>query len=137
MTRESVTKAASALATRPDVASRINVLKGRATAAAVKNAALTLEDCLAEAGEMLQDAKALGNTSAGVAAAKLRAQLAGHLVERKEVKDSRLDDATVDNILDVLKELKQRAAAAAEADALVGGEPEAIQATVIPIRRVS
>lgn len=83
-TQEAVAKLASSVASHSEVKARIVVLTGRAEAEALKKGALTLEQSLEEAGQMFEDAKALGNTSAGVAAAKLRAQLSGHLVEKAD-----------------------------------------------------
>ena len=98
---------------------------------------LTLADCIAEANIWVADAQALGNTSAGVAATKLRAQLAGHLVERKEVSTKgQLDDMDIAALAKMRDEanrlIQVQVDAAAEAAALTG----AVVAPTPQLRRV-
>lgn len=128
----SVASKASTMASDASVAARIVVLKERATDAAVRKTAITLADSIAEAGEMLEGAKAAGQYSAGVAAAKLRAQLAGHLVERKEVRQGPLDDTDVAKLMKMKADAEASIAALREASELAGEVP----ATPPPMRRV-
>lgn len=124
---------ASKLAAHPEVAARIQVVSKRAEAAAVKKAGLTLEASMEEAASLLQDAQALGQISAGVAAATLRAKLAGHLVEKKENTKDMLSDMDVEGLLSVQAEVNARIQRAKDALALVG-EVEPVAAPLM--RRV-
>lgn len=122
-TPEAVHKASSALALKPEVAGRIQLLKGRAEAKSVKAAAYTLDSAMGEAEQLLQDAQALGQISAGVAAAKLRAQLSGHLTEKTPDKGNVLDSMDADGLLEMRKEVEARIQRAKEALDLVGEAP--------------
>lgn len=124
---------ASRLAAKIHVAARIAVLTERATTIAAKKAGLTLADCIEEANIWVEDAKALGNTSAGVAATKLRAQLAGHLVEKREVKNTGpLDEADVGALSTMLVVAGEEIQRLKDAQALTGE----VAAPPAPIRRV-
>ena len=114
---------ASKLAAHPAVSARLEVLEGRAEAAIIKKAALTVEQSLDEAGELLEDAQALGQISAGVAAATLRAKLSGLLVEKPAEKGSALDSMDVEDLLEMRKEVEARIQRAKEALDLVGEAP--------------
>ena len=121
MTPKSLAEAASKLMRSPEVSARVEVLRERAAKAAVKRAAVTLDSCIADAEELMADAKALGQISAGVAAAKLRAQLSGHLVERKEVKQTGpLDETDVEKLVEIKAEVERKLAAAKDAAELLG-----------------
>jgi hypothetical protein len=122
MKQESVHKAASNLANDPKVSTRIAVLTERATAAAVKKAGYTLADAMAEAEEVLDDAKALGQIGPAVSAVKLRAQLAGHLVEKKEVSTkTSLEETDVDSLLKIKAQVDAQLDRAREALGMTGG----------------
>lgn len=127
---------ASKLAAHPEVAARIQVLSERAQAAAIKKAGLTLEASMAEAGELLEDAKSLGQISAGVAAATLRAKLAGHLSERKEEKRDVLDDIDVAILLQMRDEVVQRLQRAKDKLALEDAQRPPGPDAPTPFRRV-
>ncbi|MCX7144187.1 MAG: hypothetical protein NT123_24755 [Proteobacteria bacterium] len=132
MAPRTVQTEAKRLAAHPLVAPRLELLRGRAEAAAVKRAALTLDDSLDEAGEMFDGAKAAGQFSAGVAAAKLRAQLAGHLSEKKEEHQGALTDIDVEVLLKMRDELVEKIKQTKEALARKGAQPEEPK----PCRRV-
>lgn len=134
MTPKSINDAASKLAAHPAVAQRVQVLSERATAAAVKTAAHTLEASMVEAGSLLEDAQALGQISAGVAAATLRAKLSGLLVEKPNEKKNALDDMAVAELLLMRDEVNARLQRAKDALDLVGETPAA--PVVVPLRRV-
>ena len=116
-----VNRAAKELADNPRLAARIALLRQGATAIAIKKAGYTLADAMTEAAEDRQLAIAGGQASAAVAATKLRAQLAGHLIERKETSNKgALDDTDVavlvamrDEMIIKLKRLQDEAAAVA------------------------
>lgn len=79
----SIHEAASKLAAHPEVGPRIEVLKEGRARATVKAAAYSLDDAITDAEEDRALARAEGQSSAAVAATKLKAQLAGHLAETK------------------------------------------------------
>lgn len=133
MTPKSINDAASKLAAHPAVAQRVQVLSERATAAIIKKAGFTFEASMDEAGGLLEDAKALGQISAGVAAAALRARLAGLLNEKREEKPGALDDVSVQELLALREIVAAQLQRAADALELVGISP--IVAPVI-MRRV-
>lgn len=113
---------ASEVARHPEVAARMVVLTERAAADAVKKAAYTLDAAITEADQLIADARSLGQVSAAVAAAKHKAQLAGHLVEKKEITNrSGLDDLDAEKLKKLRDELNARLDRAREAQALVGG----------------
>lgn len=132
MTPASIHNAASKLAAIDEVKARIVVLTERATAAAVKAGALTLAQSIDEAGQMFEDAKALGQVAAGVAAAKLRAQLSGHLDEKKQDAKGSLDDMDVKGLLAMREAVEAKITSSREALEMVGD----VVAPAAPIRRV-
>jgi hypothetical protein len=133
MAPKTITDRGHDLAKKPDVAARITVLRERATNAAVEKAALTLADCITEAGEMLEDAKALGQVSAGVAAVKLRAQLAGHLTEKESKSKGPLDDLDISGLVELRQQLDAKLIRNRDALELIGDLPAPAQAQ--PVRR--
>ena len=132
MTAKSISEAASRLAADSKVAARIAVISEGATAVAVKKAGLTLADAMGEAGELLDGAKAAGQYSAGVAAAKLRAQLAGHLVERKEVRSGPLEDVDIQRLLAMKAQAEADLARAGEVADFMGDSAATVDQ---PVRR--
>jgi phage terminase small subunit len=131
-----VNRAAKELADHPKVAARIKVLREGATAAALKKAAHTLEDAMKEAGDLLEDAQVLGQISAGVAAAKLRAQLAGHLSEKRDARPSSLDDMDVERLLELRAALEAKIKRNKEVSAPVDTHASTPSTPAVPIRRV-
>ena len=133
MTESAVSSKAAQTAAIPEVRERIAVLIERATTAAVKKAAYTLADAIKEADTAMQDGMALGQVSAAVAAIKLKAQLGGHLVERKEVVTKHLEAADIEVLEHMQKEIATRLKRAREAKDLTGEEDK----TTItqPVRR--
>lgn len=97
-TAKTVAESASRLAAEPNVRARIAVLVERATGAAVKIGARTLAADMADADIAIGNARALGQVAAEVAAIKLRAQLAGNLVEKKEVRSGALDEMDLEHL---------------------------------------
>lgn len=132
MTPETIACRASELAKHSDVADRINVLRERATGAAVKKAGYTLADAIAEADELAADGKALGQISAAVAAIKLKAQLGGHLVEKKEIRTGSLEDTDLEKLAHMKAQAEAEMQAAEDAASVVGEVPTIAQ----PQRRV-
>jgi hypothetical protein len=126
MKPETVGRRASELAAKPRVAARIQLVRERAANAAVKKAAYTLEAALDEADELIEAAKAHKQTSAGVAALKLKAQLAGHLVEKKEVSTtSQLSDSDSKAIAEMKAQAEAALKAAQDMVDMVGIAAEA------------
>lgn len=117
----------------PAVAARISVLKERATDAVVKVTGYTMAEALSEAEDARALARAEGQASAAVAAITLKAKLAGHLVERKEVRSGPLDEADVAKLLALKAHIESEMAREKEVADLVGGHPEE---TPRPVRRV-
>ena len=134
MAAETINKEASKLGLHPAIATRIDVLKAGATAVAVKKAGYTLADAIDQAEGFVLQAAALGQASAGVAAVKLKAQLAGHLVEKKEITNSALTPSDVQSLRDLQADLAERRKRAKEAQALVGEAEQ--EAERVPLRRV-
>lgn len=122
----------SELAQLPACAARIEELRERAASVAVKRSGLSLAGSMEEANVLMADALALGQISAGVAAAKLRAQLAGHLAEKATEKRGPLDDLDVAALLKLRDSLDAKLQSDADAAVLdlVGIVPTA------PVRRV-
>ena len=119
---ETIASKASILASQEKIKARISVLTERATAIAVKKAGLTLADEIMACTETLENARALGQASAEVAAIKLRAQLGGHLVERKEVSTKgTLEEADIAKLMALKREIDLRITLSKEAADLVGG----------------
>ena len=123
MSQETITNLASRLANRDDVRARLQVLRERATAAAVKSAAYTIEDALREADELMADGKALGQVSAAVAALKVKAQLGGHLAEKTAEKKGPLDGEDIDGLVSIREEINRRLQQAADTLDFIGVEP--------------
>lgn len=124
MTADNLSRRASRLANTPKVVDRIEVLKVGATAAAVKAAAYTLDAAMVDIDRVLKLAEDKGQTSAAVAAVKLKSQLAGHVLDRKEVstKDP-LADATNAELVKLRAEIDARLAASKQAEEVTGGAP--------------
>lgn len=131
MTTESINTAAKQLAASLPVATRLDVLRQRATEAVLKKAGLTLEAAMAEAGALLEDAKALGQISAGVAAATLRAKLAGLLIEKKEVRTGALEEVDLTKLAHMREQAERDLKAAEDAASVVGEVPT----PAAPVRR--
>lgn len=122
---------ASRLAAEPAVAERINVLRERATAAAVKKTGYTLADAIEEADTAAREGLALGQVSATVAAVKLKAQLAGHLVEKKEIRTGQLEDTDLAKLAAMKAQAEADLKAAEDAASVVGEVPT----PAAPVRR--
>lgn len=135
MAPKTITDRAHDLAKLPEVAARIDVLRERATAASVKAAAHTRDAAINEAQALLEDAHALGQISAGVAAAKLKAQLAGHLDEKKQDPKGQLDEMDITSLLELKKAVEDKVESSREALAMVEVKTPVIAAPA-PIRRV-
>jgi hypothetical protein len=106
-----ITSRASTLAAVPKVASAIASARGAAAAAAAKKAAYTLAHAIeeAEAARKMAEEK---NDAKGVATAvALKAKLAGHMVERKEIKFGSLEQEDVEVLEAMQAELRARLAA--------------------------
>lgn len=116
-----VIKRASALAKREDIKALIAVVVEGAGVASVKAAAYTIDVAIAEADEARADAKANGQASAQVAAIKLKSQLAGHVLDRKEIKAvDPLKDATTEELGRLRDEITRRIVAAKDAELVTG-----------------
>lgn len=98
------------LASSPVVAERIGVLRGAVQAEAQRKASYTLKDAIAEAEEIRAEAFSKGNMTAANAAAALKAKLAGHMVERKEVRFGALEQSDVEELEAMQAELRKRLA---------------------------
>lgn len=109
-TPEQINSAASSLARSAKVAARISAVQRGAEAAAVAKATYNLQAAIAEAEEQRVAALEKGQIAAATAASKLKAQLAGHLVERKEIRSGPLEDSDVEDLEALLAELKRRKA---------------------------
>ena len=130
MSDTTVLSRAKELARTPHVEARISVLRSLATAAAVRATAYTLEAAMKEADIAYEAAHALGQTSTMVSAATLKAKLAGHLIERKEVRSGPLEDADISELTRLRSELKAARERESHADDLVGSSPTpAVRAT--------
>ena len=133
-TPEGIAKLASAVANRPGMQERISVLRERGTVEAVRKAGRTLADCVQGVEELIEDAKNLGQISAGIAGAKLRAQLLGHLVEKKEVRQGPLDDADLTKLQATLQHVDEQLTKLSQARDLVGGSAP-VPVEFMPLRR--
>jgi phage terminase small subunit len=131
-----VNRAAKELMDNPKIAARVGELRESVSTIVVKRAAHTLDAAMDEAGQMLEGAKAAGQYSAGVAAAKLRAQLAGHLSEKKEEHKGALTDIDVEILLKMRDELAEEIKRAKEALALEGAQAFTVTQVPAPFRRV-
>lgn len=134
MVPASIHDAASKLGASPAVAQRIQVLRERATAVAVKKAGYTLAEEIETANDLIEQGKAAGQVSAAVAAAKHRAQLGGHLAEKKENNKSALDEMDVEKLLALKAELEAKLQRNRDALELAGDVAPA--AEPMPMRRV-
>jgi hypothetical protein len=112
-TPEQVSSAASSLARSPKVAAKISALQRGAEAAAVAKTSYTLADAIKEAEDLRAMAVEKGQVAAATQAASLKAKLAGHLIDRKEIKSGPLEDTDVEDLEALLAELKRRKAAEA------------------------
>jgi hypothetical protein len=134
MTAKTVTEAASRLAAADNVRARIDVLRQGATRAALKAAAYSIDDAISDAEEDRVLARNAGQGSAAVAATKLKAQLAGHLVEKKADAKGALEDMDLERLLELRKAVEDKVARSREALAMT--DAPAPVATPAPIRRV-
>lgn len=135
MSESSIRGAAAALAANRAVAERIAVLKAGATAAAIKKSGYELADAIEEAEDARQLTRDQGQGSAMVAAIKLKAQLAGHLVEKKEVNNTNLDAKEIERLKAMHQQALDTLAKAREAAELVGQAVPVLAAGPGPIRR--
>jgi len=119
LSKSALNKRASLLASRPDIVAAVKVITDGVTSATVKAAAYTIDKAMEEAEEARQLAHRTGQSSAASAAVKLKSQLAGHVLDRKEVstKDP-LAGATIDELARLRDEVTRRILAAREASAL-------------------
>jgi len=99
MTSLSVTSSASRLAAQPNIAAVLAKERERVALAVVKATAYTMQDAMDEANQARELAHSVGQAGAAVSAVTLRAKLAGHLIERKEVRIGQLDDSDLDDLL--------------------------------------
>lgn len=136
MKPETVSRAAVDLAANPSVSARIDVLKQGATRAAVKAAAFTLDDAIRESDENRLAALANGQTSAAVAATKLKAELSGHLTEKKADPKGSLDSLDVERLLELRALVEDKVERSREALAMTGAAAAPVVAPAAPIRRV-
>ena len=113
---ETIHGRASELARSPAVAARIARIQGDRVAAAVQKASYTLADAIREAEEIRLLAVAAGNLPAAATASTLKSKLAGHLVDRREIKSGPLEESDVTELEELRAELlKRRAAQTGEA----------------------
>lgn len=117
MQKLTVAKRASELARKPEIQAEINVILEGARRNSVKAAAYSLDDAIAEVDEGLELAKTNGQSSAFLQGVKLKAQLAGHVIDRKEVstKDP-LTGATIEELGRMRDEITRRMLAAKAAE---------------------
>lgn len=130
MTPETITSRASELAAHSGVAARINVLKEGTARAAVKAAAYSRDDAIQEADEARLAALANGQSSATVAAIKLKAELSGHLADKKADAKGSLDDMDIEKLLELRKAVEDKVERSREALAMTG--PAAVVAAPAP-----
>ena len=115
---------ASRLAGKPEVQARIKVLTVGVTKAALKAAAYTLDVAIGEVDEIMSEARANKQAAAAVAAVKLKAQLAGHVIDRKEIKEiDPLKGATLEELGKLRDEITMRMLAAREAEVITQPTP--------------
>jgi hypothetical protein len=111
------------------------VISEGATAVAVAKAGIALADSVADAEALLAQAQSLGQVSAGVAAAKLKAQLCGHLTEKtQETTKNPLTGKDISQLLALQSALESKLQAEIDALELAGIKPSAPR--VVPMRRV-
>lgn len=129
-----IEKKANALSVKLEVQQRISVLRDRAMSASQKKEQYDLAAAIAEADTLIEDGKALGQIGAAVSAAQLKAKLAGHLVDRKEVTNKTgLEGADVQTLEAMKKKIQRELDAAREAAELTGVEKPSTPA----IRRIA
>jgi hypothetical protein len=133
---------AAELAALPHVAARIRSLRGGVAAAVVKRAAHTRQDAINEAGNLAERAMARGQISAGVAAIKLRAQLAGLLPsgrKSRRSKDASQSDLTDDDnaaLTEMRADIEVQIQRAKDAIEMCGELDEPTPAAPVSMRRV-
>jgi len=114
---KTLAEAACRLANTPQVRMRINVITEGATRASIKAAAHTIDVAIDEVDQIMHEARANGQASAAVAAAKLKSQLAGHVLDRKEIREiDPLKGATLEELVKLRDEITRRMLAAREAE---------------------
>lgn len=103
---ETARKRANELATTPHVAARITALQRGAADGALRRAAYTLADAIREQEEIREMAVLAGNFATAATAAANKAKLAGHMVERKEIKGGVLEETDVEELEAMLQALR-------------------------------
>ena len=132
MTQDSISTRASKLAALSEVSARIVVLRDRATAAVVAKVAYTMADAMAAAKKAEELAHGEGQAGAAVAAVTLQAKLAGHLIERKEVRSGPLEDVDIQRLLAMKAQAEVDLARASEVAAFMGDATVTVDQ---PVRR--
>lgn len=123
--QETLRKRGWELSVSPRVAARISELQRGLTDAAVRKASYTLADAIGEQEDIRALAVKTGNLATAATAAANKAKLAGHMVERKEIKTGPLEEADVDELEAILESLrKKRAAETGRAQVDDGNRPE-------------
>lgn len=127
-----IDRRARAVATQPEVVARVKVLVDGATEKLCEIGAYTLQAALIEAEEARQLAHERGQASAAAAAVKLKAQIAGHVLDKKEVstKDP-LTGATIEELGRMRDEITRRMLAAKAA------EPPDSRPIALPVGRAA
>lgn len=105
---EQIKRRAYDLVLSPIVAERIRALRGAMQATAVRKAGYTLADAILEAEALREAAVESKSFAAATSAATLKAKLAGHLVEKKEIKFGQLEQADVEELEALRDELRKR-----------------------------
>lgn len=123
MLETTISKRAGELAKLPKIAVTISGIVKGAQDLAARALSYTLHDAILEADRLIGMAEAEGQSGAAVSAATLKAKLAGHLVERKEVRSGPLEDADVQELQRVRRELARSKESEREALDLVGASP--------------
>lgn len=112
MSKSTIDRRAREVAQHPGVKAEIELISAGATAAAITAAAYTLDKAISEAEDARILAHKMGQASAASGAVKLKAQLAGHVVERKEFSEKDpLKDATNDELVKLRAEIDARLSA--------------------------
>ena len=131
---ETVNSSAGKLAARPTIAARIAAMRGGVVAAVAKKVAYGQKEAMDEAQAALELAVDLGQSSAAVAAIKLRADLSGLLADKTPEKAGALTSLDVEGLLKLQDEIKAKLLREAEALEIAGITPAAPK--VVPMRRV-